>query len=95
MTVPKRKMKTENTMVDIPTLSAGAVPADILDVYGVPKPSGYLSLYASGDGSAGTLMASMPTGADSSAGGVPGAPQNPICSNHHLEDKSNNKREPS
>ena len=85
MQMPSRNITTVRTRVDIPTLLATVTPP-LLEaaVYGALKPSGYFSRYTSADTSAGTLMASIPIGAASSAGAVPGAPQKPICSNHHL-----------
>ena len=85
MQMPKRNITTVRTRVDIPTLPAVVAPPLLeVAVYGALNPSGYFSRYASGDVSAGTLMAKIPMGDASSAGAVPGAPQKPICSNHHL-----------
>ena len=82
---PARKIKMEKMRVENPELVLAATAVPTVE-YAAVKPLGYLSLYAAAEVSAGTLMALIPIGPVSSLGAVPGAPQNPICSNHHLQD---------
>jgi hypothetical protein len=82
--IPNRNMTTASNREDKPTLLGISWDPAMAVLYGAVKPSGYFSWYATGEGSAGTLIAWIPIGAASSGGAVPGAPQNPICSNHHL-----------